>query len=287
MPSDFSQHQTTHDEDPSHSACHRALQTTELLENILVHLPIKDLFVHQKVSKRFQATIAESPAIRRKMFLTLSNTPRECWRYVCQHRWDGRRRRLKKLAFEVEDPTTTIPRDGQLIVPVTLNPILEVFSTSRRQDLSCIRRKYWNRSHHEHVRLEAPGQSVVGWHSSVLATYISDPPCMVAKVSVTFTIRTPRTTMRPQFRPYSFFSEGIMVQSYTGLKLSDLWDAVLEAPGEYRWKCEYDIIRSKPVTRLRNVLKGLREPKIFLSGMLDIELFDVVVPTAEEWAAVR
>ena len=39
--------------------------------------------------------------------------------------------------------------------------------------------------------------------------------------------------------------------------------------------------------RLRNVLKGLREPKIFLSGMLDIELFDVVVPTAEEWAAVR
>lgn len=78
-----------------------------------------------------------------------------------------------------------------------------------------------------------------------------------------------------------------MVQSYTGLKLSDLWDAVLEAPGEYRWKCEYDIIRSKPVTRLRNVLKGLREPKIFLNGMLYIELFDVVVPTAEEWAAVR
>ena len=32
-------------------------------------------------------------------------------------------------------------------------------------------------------------------------------------------------------------------------------------------------------------LKG--EPRIFLSGVLDIELFDVVAPTAEEWAAVR
>ena len=32
-------------------------------------------------------------------------------------------------------------------------------------------------------------------------------------------------------------------------------------------------------------LKG--EPRIFLSGMLDIELFDVVAPTAEEWAEVR
>jgi hypothetical protein len=119
MPSNLSQHQAAHAVNSPDSAGHRALQTTELLENILVHLPIKDLFVHQKVSKRFQATIAESPAIRRKMFLTLSNTPRECWRYVCQHRWDGRRRRLKKLAFEVEDPTATIPRDGQLIAPVT------------------------------------------------------------------------------------------------------------------------------------------------------------------------
>jgi hypothetical protein len=278
MPSDLSQHP---------AACHRALQTTELLENILVHLPVKDLFVHQKVSKRFQATIAKSPAIRRKMFLRLSNTPREYWKYVCQHRWDGRQRRLAKLAFEVADPTTTIPRDEQLVTPVALNPILEVFSTSTRQNLGCIRRKFFNRSHHEHVRLEAPEQSVVGRHSSLLATFISDPPCKVAKVSMTLTIQTTRTSMRPQYQPHSFSSKMITVQSDTGLKLSDLWDTALDAPGDYRWKSEYGIIRSRPVASFRNVLNRLREPSTFLSGMMDIELCDVVVPTPEEWAAVR
>jgi hypothetical protein len=286
MLSDLSQHQAAHAVDSPNSACHRALQTTELLENILVRLPVKDLFVHQKVSKRFQATIAESPAIRRKMFLRLSNTPREYWNYVCQYRWDGRRRRLKRLVFEVADPTT-IPRDEQLVTPVTLNPILGVFSTRRRQDLSCIGRKFFNRSHHEHVRLEVPEQSVVGRHSSLLATYISDPPCKVVKVSMTFTIQTTRTSMRPQYQPHSFCSRVITVQSDTGLKLSDLWDAVLDAHGDYRWKCEYGIIRSRPVASFRNVLSRLREPSTFLCGILDIELCDVVVPTPEEWAAVR
>jgi hypothetical protein len=81
MPSDLSQHPDA--VDSPNSACRRALQTTELLENILVHLPVKDLFVHQRVSKRFQATIAESLAIQRKMFLRLSSTPREYWKYVC------------------------------------------------------------------------------------------------------------------------------------------------------------------------------------------------------------
>jgi hypothetical protein len=78
-----------------------------------------------------------------------------------------------------------------------------------------------------------------------------------------------------------------MIQSYTGLKLSDLWDAVLDAPADYRWKCEYGVIRSTPVASLRKVLNRLREPSIFLSGTLDIELIDVVVPTPEEWAAMR
>jgi hypothetical protein len=266
---------------------HHALEIPEVLENILVRLPILDLFVHQRVSKHFQATIVKSPSIQRKMFLKLSDTPQEYWRYVCTYKRGAKHVHLDTLAFEVADPTMTTARDGGLTTPVALNPILEVFSTSIRSKRTGIRRKYLNFSRHEHVRLEAPEQSVVGRHSSLLAMYISDPPCKAARVSVTLTIKTTRTSKLPQYRPHSLCSEAIMVQSAIGLKLSDLWDAAMNAPGDYRLECQYGIIRSTPVARLRDVLTKLRESSIVLSGTLDIELSDVVVPTAEEWEAVR
>jgi hypothetical protein len=271
-------------ETPRH---HHALEIPEILENILIRLPVLDLFVQQTVSKRFQVTMAQSPAIQRMMFLALSNAPREHWRYVCTHRREGTRKRLDNLAFEVADPITAIPRDGALTTPVTLNPFLEVFLKTTRSNSTGVRRKYLTYSRNEHVRLQLAVQSVVGRHSSLLTTYISDPPCKVAEISVTFTIQTPRTSMLPQYRPHSLYCEDIKVRSETGLKLSDLWDAAMDASGDYRWKCPYGVIRSRQVPRLRDVLKELREPSVSLSGMMDIELCDVVVPTAEERAAVR
>ena len=93
--------------------------------------------------------------------------------------------------------------------------------------------------------------------------------------------------MRPQYQPHSFCSEDVMVQSCTGLKLSDVWDAVMDGPRDYRWEDEYGVIRSLPVTRLRYILTRLREPSVLLCGKLNIEMHDVVVPTAEEWVAVK
>jgi hypothetical protein len=77
------------------------------------------------------------------------------------------------------------------------------------------------------------------------------------------------------------------VQLESGLTLGDLWDEAIDAPGDYHLECQYGILRSTPVARLRDVLTKLRESSVVLSGTLDIELSDVVVPTAEEWEAVR
>jgi hypothetical protein len=266
---------------------HHALEIPEVLENILIRLPILDLFILQRVSKSFQAIMAKSPSIQRKMFLKLSDTPQEYWRYVCEYKRAKGCNYLTKLAFAVADPTTTTARHGGLTTPVTLNPLLKVFSTSTRSQKTGIRGKYLNFSCHAHIRLEAPKQSVVGQDSSLLDMYISDPPCKVAKVSVTLTIRPARTSKLPQYQPHRLCSEVLTVQLESGLTLGDLWDEAIDAPGDYHLECQYGILRSTPVARLRDVLTKLRESSVVLSGTLDIELSDVVVPTAEEWEAVR
>lgn len=48
---------------------HAVLETTELLESILVYLPFKELFVIQRVSRRFRDVIASSNQLQTKMFL--------------------------------------------------------------------------------------------------------------------------------------------------------------------------------------------------------------------------
>lgn len=52
----------------NHSAVDRFCSTPELLENMLLKLPMQDLLLAQRVCSRFQATIAGSIKIRRALF---------------------------------------------------------------------------------------------------------------------------------------------------------------------------------------------------------------------------
>jgi len=53
----------------SRAAQEKALATTELLEQILSHLDLKDLFINQRVCSRWLDTITESVALQHQMFL--------------------------------------------------------------------------------------------------------------------------------------------------------------------------------------------------------------------------
>ncbi|KAF2159787.1 hypothetical protein M409DRAFT_60554 [Zasmidium cellare ATCC 36951] len=63
-------------------ACHKALGTVEILEEILTHLPKFQLFRIQKVSMAFRDTIQESPQLQERMMLKApvksSPRPRGC-----------------------------------------------------------------------------------------------------------------------------------------------------------------------------------------------------------------
>jgi hypothetical protein len=56
-------------EEPSITAAEHALCIVEILENILVHLPIQDIYKCQMASSRWQAVIERSPALQRRMWL--------------------------------------------------------------------------------------------------------------------------------------------------------------------------------------------------------------------------
>jgi len=273
MPSDtagLSQHQVSHA--PQH---HRALAIPEIVENILVHLPIKDLFVHQRVCRGFKEVIEASTRIQKKMLRVPPDTPPEPWTVI---------RRRGKWAFECIDPSEW-NGCGPTTIPVTLNPTLNVLC-SKPEEMFCIRRTRWGKSwRNEHVRLNVRAFSV-NQFSSLLATYISDPPCKEAVVRVKFYIVWPRSTTRPEAHPYSASSESKTVHSLTGLTLGNLWENALDGPGEFVVKDQYGTGRSQGEPNLKALLERLGNPVIVLDMPWEFELVKVVVPVPEEWAEV-
>ena len=59
------------------SAVVSVLENYELLEHVLVQLPLRDLFVVQRVSSTWNALIGRSSSIQKKMFLAADGTPME------------------------------------------------------------------------------------------------------------------------------------------------------------------------------------------------------------------
>jgi len=247
------------------AAHHRTLDIPEVLENILVHLPARDLFIHQRVSKQFQAA-TKSPSCQKKMFLALSDTPHESWKLV-----EGPNE-LNPWYFECVRPCDG---DDQLtITPVVLSPFLVRLTFY----LSCAQRLTSPNSS-EHLLLRSRKPRIVGSHSNLLATYISDTPCKEAVVSM---LLTPAI----KSRILAIIPEKITVRSETGLKLGDLWDGALDARGVVHRKDDVDDHGVSQVASLKEFLDEMDYLDLRVQNHR-LELLDVVVPTAEEWASVR
>lgn len=66
----------------SHMACYQAFAAVELLESILLPLDMRELLRIQRVSRRWQAVIQQSPSLQRKMFLGLVPQTGDLSRFV-------------------------------------------------------------------------------------------------------------------------------------------------------------------------------------------------------------
>lgn len=176
----------------SNSAQLAVFGTCELLEDILSYLPLKDLFVVQRVSRQWSGVISGSPVLQENMFLRLKSTaPKETWfgvgiltisdlttwtgyhplssgRYV--HVMTGDVIGFRRL----ENSSTT---HKKLYMPTTLNPVLQMSHPLQ----PTLKRLAFCKQEAVSIRVRS---SALHEKSSLWDMYISDPPCQKVRLKL-------------------------------------------------------------------------------------------------------
>jgi len=204
-----------------------ALQTTEILENILSYLPNRNFFGVQRVCRQWKDVIAGSPTIQDKLFLKLRDETPETWiltnpvsfEYIYDH--DNFDIRTVKKKFRIASAAQVKSRDktsfGQvpLFMPVTLNPLLERWNVTG----------LWIEEHPvEHAAIFSAEAHLTQFaqHGSARATFITDPPCNEVKVMLHY-------NPRPSRPGFYFLAGHVKFRSDRPLTVGDAIDKALES----------------------------------------------------------
>jgi hypothetical protein len=155
-------------QDATCTACETVFGTAELVEQILMHLPAKQLFVDQRVCKTFTNAIATSPAIQVKLFKRLPSHPETQTPESTNPSAKGKRS---------AQPEASVDRERAAKVPLhpILSPWLVVIPRRRRCTRGMPAPQYakvqfkWRRS--------ARAYFLTTNKDSYLDTYFCDPPC--------------------------------------------------------------------------------------------------------------
>jgi hypothetical protein len=186
------------------AARQQVFETTELLENIISFLPMRKIFTVQCTSKQWKAVIATSPGLQEKMFLRLKTTPKRTFE-PCAVGW---------CRDVLERPTPAS------VTLVTLNPEFRYAYdySPRRFGTICV-------GHGVKINLEW-GPAPIRYHSNLLDTYVSDPPCKKVDVGLRVNFRDRATKF-----PTDVWVDCIATNLEKGLTIGDTLRAALSARG--------------------------------------------------------
>jgi hypothetical protein len=146
------------------TACKAVFDTAELLENILIHLPSREIFKVQRVSRRFKDTTVNSMLLQQKMFLRPRDQPTTFWRLL----------RTPHLITQKK-------LHRYVVTPVTLSPFLKSWGYDEVEENGKTVAKF-------------PIDPLTGqpqpfnMDSSILDTYFSDPPCRNLRLHLDYRI---------------------------------------------------------------------------------------------------
>ncbi|KAK5680338.1 hypothetical protein LTS10_007265 [Elasticomyces elasticus] len=272
-------------------SCHAVLNTTELLEGILLHLPAAKLVVLQRVSRRLNACITESMSLQRHLFRrrplpddkeiwTLAWPPGE--RRVPDPRSEHYIREIKALDVicvasldQAEDLWEDLFEPDNLRQPArALNPLLKKWEPPVQSLQERI-------NNCETVGLDLPGALLIGdaWWKE---TYLTTSACKKANLHVGWIIT------RGKRQPMTGGSTLIeaTTEEAEAFTLGCLLELALREDGEH-----YAHIGQKRTTH-RGLLIDLVESFERQSGKkamvsLEINMLDVVVATEEERSTVK
>lgn len=107
------------------SVCNAVFMTTKLLEKVLLCLPLKDILLGQRVSKKWQAVIKRSTLIRKALFLLPTGDDKVV---LYNHHPLGNRNRHGEGRWIREGDTQAIQQT------VTMNPLLRKILSSLPTD---------------------------------------------------------------------------------------------------------------------------------------------------------
>lgn len=252
----------------------QVIGTTELLEAILEHLPAKSLFVVQRVSKIFQATILGSKRIQHKMFLRISNDAQIPWAFC---NWPTRPPKFEQVSEPNKDE---IRRGRQLLTPVAINPSLDHIDTGHG-DVSV----YLDKGATSKLNLRRHFTEQELKQLSVTKGFISDPHCAKVQVRLSFTLGIRR--------PTRIFVCSV-VSSNEPLIIEEAIAEALKKEGRTNvyWRCDGHVTHhgSDEMRVPQELLDELRQRTgldvFFRFSDFSFSLFDAVAPTPKQRATV-
>jgi len=264
------------------------LNTSELLESILVFLPPKTLFGVQRVSKQFQAIIATSVPIQEKMFLRFRNKSQESW-----------------LLKEKITPTDTDryfvectkpSPDLTLRKPTELNPFLGL--NVHFEDRSCADRAWRGRPEHVNLVLGKPMSLAMLRTAppSVLKPYICDPPS--EDINVHYHYRFPQGGIvvfqdkvegAESIRTMGDIIRNALEGEHGRASIAMTLEMLNTSPNYTRWAMDAqgDVLHpSLAVQKYEYMLNATAELE---TGIMEVyfSIRDMVIPTEDERAAVK
>ncbi|KAK3690776.1 hypothetical protein LTR37_018998 [Vermiconidia calcicola] len=255
--------------------------TTELLEQILLCLPMKSVFVSQRVCTHFKDTILKSNALQQKLFLRPAGDKSVLWLIRPSIPRGQLQEKFAKapadVHFRVANASEVMDGTVRRYRPAALNPLLRLDTDIPAHDREAACR-VWSRVGD---RLALDLKIKIGIAHSWRDMYLTDPPCESINLAASWFVGLPDT---PDVEICSTVTA--VLQDTDGLTLGALVDAVVHKKrmtsswNDSEWT-------SLDNTSLNDVLLFLGDSKQQEAMVVEFaaypELEGVVIADEKEW----
>ncbi|KAI6893301.1 hypothetical protein KC318_g12354 [Hortaea werneckii] len=255
-------------------AARRAVfETAELLENIVMQLPPRKIFVIQRVCKQFRDIVATSIKLQQRLFLRSDGTEAQEWRVAAKDDaefpnsdWLRTHRFVKSTYIAEADENL-----GVAFKPVRLGHALEVEELEYGEPASY---SYPLADQWVDFRQE---MNCLG-ESSLAKTYLTHPPTQQVIVDLPFSYKSTRYRGRVEISG----PDGLKVADIVhAIRCSEFWDIIQCRTATHEAK-SFKHVSIQEITGDENFLD---KTKIDWKSAAMI-LPDCIAPTEDEWAAM-
>jgi hypothetical protein len=243
-----------------------AFNVPELLESILIHVPMIDLIAGRRVNKAFHRLIETSPVLQRKLFLLPSNDPLRYWNWICNNGV------AESLTTTSSPPPVSADPCTLTQIIASLNPLLYAndshFACPADDSLKML----------SSAKIERRVVNSQGWPEM----YLTSPPCTKVRINLYYSEGDLKTDMslRLHFKRDVYNPAGVTfaciwnaLHVHRDVKVWD-YSSVLAAQTDYSEREDWTVGEHVGFYRRRGITLSLDADESYLS------CFSVAIPTA-------